>query len=295
MTDPIESESSSIGERLRAAREARGSSVQEAAEGLHLPVAVIESLEAERFGQLGAPIYVRGHLRSYLRWLGLPEVIAENAVQRAGIAPPTLHSATRTPTIKYLTDRYAMRAVYVLLTLSIIVPALWVATQHGGMGGTPRASRSLDVAPPVASGSVEDRAESLRAESPAPRTQGDRETVVASLAPFYTPPAVSEPEPAEVAAADALGEDAAGWVLRFTEDSWVEVLGQDGNRLEYGLIRANTVRRYPGGDVSRVALGNAGGVEVERAGQKLDLEPFRRANVARFAVSSDGSLRPSSD
>jgi cytoskeleton protein RodZ len=44
-----------------------------------------------------------------------------------------------------------------------------------------------------------------------------------------------------------------------------------------------------------VALGNAGGVEVRRGAEALDLQPFRRANVARFAVSSDGSLQPSSD
>jgi cytoskeleton protein RodZ len=41
-----------------------------------------------------------------------------------------------------------------------------------------------------------------------------------------------------------------------------------------------------------VKLGNVDAVEVKRAGVAVDLEPFSRANVARFTLSSDGSLAP---
>ncbi|MCK7592976.1 helix-turn-helix domain-containing protein [Pseudomarimonas salicorniae] len=292
MTDPIDCERKSLGPRLREAREARGLSTLQAAEQLHLPHAVIESLENERFEQLGASIYVRGHLRSYLRLLELPEVLAEEGVRKMGEAPPALRTTTHTPRLKYLTDRYAMRAVYVLLTLSIIVPALWVATQHAGLGGMPRSARSLD-APPVPaqdSGPRSPAALQPGAAQQLPAAPAERETVVASMAPFYNAPRSAEPEPAESETSAA-----GGWLLRFSEDSWVEVLAVDGRRLEYGLVRADSERRFPQGQVARVALGNAGGVEVLRDGASVDLQPFRRANVARFAVSSDGSLQPTSD
>ena len=45
-------------------------------------------------------------------------------------------------------------------------------------------------------------------------------------------------------------------------------------------------------DKQAVVLGNAAAVRVTRDGAEVDLTPFRRANVARFALSSDGSLAP---
>jgi cytoskeleton protein RodZ len=44
-----------------------------------------------------------------------------------------------------------------------------------------------------------------------------------------------------------------------------------------------------------VVLGNASAVEVQQAGSTVDIAPYRRANVARFTVSSDGSLAPVAD
>lgn len=289
MSDPNDIVRESLGQRLRAGRETRGLSRQDAADALHLPLSVVEALEADRYERLGAPVYVRGHLRSYLRLLDMPADLLKDALREVGEAPPALHSTARTPTMKYLTDRYAMRAVYVVLTLSIIVPALWVATQHDALQ---RSARSLDVAPlPVEAPPLVSNAPQGTPATSEPPQPGERETVVASLAPFYANARSEAVDPPESETASVEG----GWLLRFSEDSWVEVLGQDGRRLEYGLVRANSERRFAAGSVARVALGNAGGVEVERAGEAVDLQPYRRANVARFAVSSDGVLRPASE
>ena len=69
----------SIGERLRAGRERAGLSVAAAAEKLHLDPKVIEALEADRFAELGASVYVRGHLRRYADFVGEPGVELVNA------------------------------------------------------------------------------------------------------------------------------------------------------------------------------------------------------------------------
>jgi len=67
------------GARLRAERERRGLSLVQVAGEMHMDTAVAEALEAERFDTLGAPIFVRGHLRNYARLLGLneDEIVAE--------------------------------------------------------------------------------------------------------------------------------------------------------------------------------------------------------------------------
>lgn len=61
-----------LGERLRSARKARAISVAQAAEALHLEEDSVRALEEERFEALGAPVFVRGHLRRYAELVGLP-------------------------------------------------------------------------------------------------------------------------------------------------------------------------------------------------------------------------------
>src|SRR3546814_19980080 len=72
------------GRRLRAAREAAGLSVAEVASRLKTPSRFIEALEAEEWDRIGAPVFVRGQLRSYSRLLGLPVQPVQMA---SGVAP----------------------------------------------------------------------------------------------------------------------------------------------------------------------------------------------------------------
>lgn len=67
------SEFDSIGENLRLARERVGLTLIQAAERMHVDVAIIEALECDQFAQIGPPVFVRGHLRHYARLLGEPE------------------------------------------------------------------------------------------------------------------------------------------------------------------------------------------------------------------------------
>ncbi len=83
-----------------------------------------------------------------------------------------------------------------------------------------------------------------------------------------------------------------GVTLSFKGDSWIEVVAPDGSPIEKALIPAGQVRHYVLGQVGRVVLGNAVAVEVQESGNIVDLTRYRRANVARFAVSSDGSVMP---
>jgi cytoskeleton protein RodZ len=80
--------------------------------------------------------------------------------------------------------------------------------------------------------------------------------------------------------------------LRLNADSWVEVIAPDGSTVEEALLRQGDQRSYTAGQVGRIVLGNASAVEVSHRGVVQDLSPFLRANVARFTVSSDGSLAP---
>ena len=116
------------GHRLRIAREKAGLSVAEVAERLHMPLRVVHSLESDDWSCLGAPVFVRGQLRSYARLLGL---VTEPVLQASGVAPVapvTLTPRTYTPKMRLWAEHAARRSVYAVLTLVIALP-VWLAMQ----------------------------------------------------------------------------------------------------------------------------------------------------------------------
>lgn len=250
-----------VGARLRGAREAAGLSVADVGHKLKMPARVVESLEAENWDRLGAPVFVRGQLRSYARLLGLP---VDHVVQMPELAPVVateLKPRTYTPRMQRFAEQASRRAVYIVLTLAILVP-VWVATR-------PQTEQLAGDAASLDAPAIEQRADR---SAPAPRREPA--PLRASLAPIPARPA------------------APALALQFDGDSWVEIRGADGQILESGLLKAGEQRGYAAGEVTRMKLGNAPAVRVLHEGQVQDLAPYLRASVARFAVSSDGSLAP---
>ncbi|HEY9085050.1 MAG TPA: RodZ domain-containing protein [Candidatus Tyrphobacter sp.] len=75
-----------LGQRFRAAREARGLSLPEVAEQIRIRAIYLAAIEDENWNAIGAPVYVRGFLRTYARFLGLDaeEVVAAFNVGEEG-------------------------------------------------------------------------------------------------------------------------------------------------------------------------------------------------------------------
>ena len=63
----------SVGELLKHEREAQGKSVEDVSRATKMSRLILEALEADHFSVLPAPVYVKGHLRTYARFLGLSE------------------------------------------------------------------------------------------------------------------------------------------------------------------------------------------------------------------------------
>ena len=256
----MHSAGAAAGERLKKAREAGGINLLEVSARLRLPVHVLETLEKGDWDRLGPPVFVRGQARSYARMLGiclddeaLPSPFTTTQI-------PTLVSHAHVPRYRFVAENLARRAVYVVMTAALVVP-VWLATRGNGDAAPPVAS--LDLAP--------SQAAALLPEA--------RTAMVASIAPLTAP----APTAAPTAPID----------IQFTGDSWVQLFGGDGSVVEKGLLRAGERRSLEPSAVSRLVLGNASAVQVRVNGQPVDLAPFTRANVARFTLSSDGSLAPS--
>jgi cytoskeleton protein RodZ len=222
----------------------------------------VANLESDDWSSLGAPVFVRGQLRSYSRLLDvdIEPLIGETPV--AAVAPSTLVSHSHTPRYRRFAEQLTRRVIYVAITAAIAVP-VW-------FGMRPHLSNNLAVQSlEIPTGTID----------AAPAATPRRTPLVASMASLAPRPAAAQP---------ALS-------LNFTGDSWLQVYSADGRQLEQGLLGAGQQRSYAAGEVGRVVLGNSAAVEVKKAGATVDLSPFSRANVARFTLSSDGSLAPVAD
>lgn len=271
-----------IGQALRRARNEAGLSVMDVAQRLHMSVHVIEALEAENWDRLGAPVFVRGQLRSYARMLGLPVEQVMQMPQLSPVTVPDLQPRTYTPPMQRFAEQAARRAVYIVLTVAILVP-VWLATR-------PHITDVADNATPLDAPIAGTAESGVRPASPAadtqqgqghdgvPAQQRPRETMIASIAPI----------PQRQPTAPVLA-------LKFSGDSWVQIMAPDGAVVESGLLKAGEERSYEAGQVGRMVLGNASAVELQHQGEVQDLAPYLRANVARFTVSSDGSLASSAN
>ncbi len=60
-----------LGDRFRAARESRGLTLSDVAEQIRIRSVYLAAIEGEDWGAIGAPVYIRGFLRTYARFLGI--------------------------------------------------------------------------------------------------------------------------------------------------------------------------------------------------------------------------------
>ena len=87
--------SAGCGAVLRQAREAAGMSIEQVASQLRMTVRSVANLESDDWTSLGAPVFVRGQLRSYARLLGVDIEPYIEQTPVAAVAPSTLVSHAR--------------------------------------------------------------------------------------------------------------------------------------------------------------------------------------------------------
>ena len=273
----------SIGMRLRAAREARGLSVADCGSQLHLPIKVLERLEAEDFGSPEHFVFLRGALNSYARFLGLPPGSCDDVLR--AVAPPeqpALVSVARTSQTRWLLQRYGTAATYIILTATIAVPLVLLGLRGGLHRPT---ARIVSLDQPAASAPAASVA-APHVATVAPKV--DDTPFRASMTPFAAIGLNDDnaSTPANNAAPQAASAPAGQHTLTLnaSADCWFEITDAKGNKVDSGMLHAGDSRSWHSAGVLHVTLGNAGGVSVARDGQPFALDSVGHANVAHFDV-----------
>lgn len=253
-----------LGARLRSARKARALTLEQAAQALRLDGAILQGLEEERFDRLGAPVFVRGHLKAYARLLGLSEAAVLEAYRTADPSSDSPRTMTR-PREAPLNPSPGLWSIAALAGVLLLGLGLYFLVSDTEPPPLP----PVPVTPPA----------------PAPEPPPVNVPPAAAVA-APSPPA----ETAAVSAAQPPNPPANVLALEFADPSWVEVRDRSGRLLYTGEQSAASRQEITGEAPFSIALGNAAGVRVTLDGAAFPVPPGAQAdgsNVARFRTDGN--------
>lgn len=287
MAEPLDSrDAAAVGAQLRAARERRGMTAQQAAEQMHCDLRIVEALDAGRFDALGAAVYARGHLRRYAELIGEPaEPLLEGWARYApgSLQAPDLTRVPRTP--RAADPRRLLRPLaFVGAAIAFGLVIWWVlqGTPIPGLG-----SRTEVPAIAGTSDASDTSSNSALPDQSAPVVTAAAPAIAAPGTAPAAPPVATPPDRARVAAATAeLG-------VRARADCWIEIHDAADRQLYFNLARSGSTLTIAGAPPLRVLLGNVAGVSVTWNGEPLQIPGrVRRGNMGYFQLAQDGSIAP---
>lgn len=200
-------------------------SLPEVAEQIRIRSLYLAAIEDEHWNTIGAPVYVRGFLRTYARFLGLDPEEAVGAFNSTQPLPQT--SAAREPESRRTAPSWAGAALlWGAGSVAVLLIAFVVFT-----------------------------------ELTMPRRTGLPAVAVASAAPVAaSPTAAAATSPPTSTPAAAAADGAKSLALVLSAPSWLRVT-VDGNVSMEGTFPAGTSKTFHGKN-ALVRIGNAGGVEI---------------------------------
>lgn len=305
MTEPLESPAETnldsdaarqptVGERLSAAREARGLSVDDVASALKLGPRQVAALEAGDWQHLPGNTFIRGFVRNYARFLELevpPLMDALNAVLeqpvdtlRVGNAHPAEMPAHASSSL-FHKSRRAVIWVAVVALLAVIVAVVTLVASNAsslaslGSGWVAKVTESKS-AEPVPAG------EALPATVPAspqepvlpPGTTPQQVLRPQALAPAEQPQAAAQPMPGAAV-------EFQGLRLVLGAVSLLEVRDADNKVVFFQRqLPAGAEQVFSLTGPVTITLGNAAGAHVFWKGREVDLAPHIKGNGARLVL-----------
>jgi cytoskeleton protein RodZ len=264
------------GEYLKQQRLERKLSLANVAQAIGLDEKILRAIEQEQAGQI-ALVYINGYIRSYARYLQIPQDKIQTLVLSPDSEEPAIHNIFSEPPKRNLMDRWLRSTSYVLASL-LIGTLAWQFTHEAV-----RLSQN-DSQLRLGEKSVTDSAITAGLGN-TPTLDGP---VNASIAPLGNPN-INETEGMNTAgqAASALSrpvipEGESRLQISVSADSWIEISDANGKELEMDLLRAGSDKDYHGKPPFRILLGRASAVRLSVDGVAVDLSEYTQDDVAQL-------------
>ena len=303
------------GERLRRAREEKGLSQEEACKHLRLSTSYMRALEQDDYDRLPEAPFIKGYLRNYARFLGLPaEELARQFQQRVDEMRQDEREREQAALDDAPSNReWRLPALAVLAVVLLVAVGWWLwprdelsapdpAVDDGGRGGeeafdSPAPPEAPEPAMPETNQPSDPVRDSLQppserggdgqqgAEPPSNQSNdGSSGGEPASRPELAEQTPQNQASQTELAAAP--GEDGIdSLTLEFSRVCWIKVVDASGATLTQGQQSAGGSVNLDGEAPFRVTLGDAAAVSAVRInGSAISLPSQRSGDVVRVTL-----------
>lgn len=271
-------EPSSVGQELRAAREALNLPIKQLAGDLRIEPHYLVALEENDFAAFSAPVFAMGYLKQYAIRLGLDEkeLLTDYSLQVGAQEPPLLRSSTlRTNT----NQQQARGLVAGSVVVSVVAATLiwWFSTPE------PAAPVVRQPDAPIPVGEL--KAPVTETAEPEESALAQPVPVVVERVSLVPQQRLAEPVEEFVEAPAVVAEPTMQVEIRFYEDCWTEVIDGRGERLFYGLGSVGAQAQFTATPPLSFFLGNVDGVVVLVNDMPYAIPAeSRRGNIAEFVI-----------
>ncbi|EHR41614.1 RodZ domain-containing protein [Alishewanella jeotgali] len=292
----------SVGQTLRQEREKRQLSLEQAAQQLKLRVEILHNLELDQPDKAILPTFMRGYLKSYARFLKLPEqalLIRFEQQHQVKSAPVKTMRTFSNRSAKQRTEARYMWLTWLIALVLLVSLAVWFwqsarenkLLQSDALPGPaqtvlaptaelvseqPLSAVELTTVEPELTTSEPETPTELDVTALPPAAQQQLEQLNQALQQEEAVSAVSEQPPQSLH--DRLK-------MTFSDNCWIDVLDANGDRIAFGTKQAGYVMELNAKGPFVITLGNPGVVSIELNEQPYDMSRFPGNRVAKFTLS----------
>ncbi len=295
------------GQAFSTARQKLGLSTEQIAHQLHLPEKVIQAIEQGALEQLKDPVFSRGYIRSYARFLKLDDDALVTAYNQQTGNNTTTAQVRAIGTVSTVPGRGqghpVLRVGSWLFILALVAASIWWWQAQFGFDADERSAQDdLPVSVETSDGTtlvlpqlnepepdpvpeaVEQMSPAAAVDPAAEMSDTPLESGTSTLA-----------EPADLSAVDAeepVVEPVAqtpthfsGLALSFADDCWLSVKDAHGRSLYSGVAKGGSSLELEGDEPLAVVIGRVSAVAEMRYDNKpIELASISKENVARLRL-----------
>lgn len=264
------------GDYLKQHRIERKLSLEAVAQAIGLDEKLLRAIETGQSDHI-ALVYRKGYIKTYARYLQIPEDEIKNLVLSVDDGDPAVRNIFSEPPKRNPMDNWLRATSYVLASL-LIGTLAWQFT-HEAVRLSQNGARIQNGQESVAG---------FESTSNQTRTQQPTGPVSASIAPLGAlhDNQTGGPDTAEQAWAAVSRPDLQAGESRLqisvSADSWVEITDASGQELEMDLLRGGSDKAYHGKPPFRILFGRASAVRLSMDGESVDLTAYTRDDVAQL-------------
>ncbi|AZG37054.1 MULTISPECIES: RodZ domain-containing protein [Shewanella] len=295
---------------LKAAREAKGISIETVATQLHLRPKIIDDLENDIFINIASITYVRGYIKNYARFVSADMAVIQQCLSRQvpEIVAPVMQSFSR-KTIHQARNSRLNLVTYLIVAILIAMLVLWWVQKSSLLTNVDLSqptveeiaaeSSMLDPQQIIRSESGQSQAENTTSESDYVTEGIDSSTDAASRAAIEaednliqtaqnaasSTQALTQPStPSSTITETSVSSSESVLTIELSGDCWVNVTDANGKVMVDGVKNAAQRIEVRGTKPFKVILGAPQVASISLDGNNVSLAAFSDGRVARLTL-----------